>query len=99
MHNDPDKMTRWRDSPQKKEQEKVMSRDLINTDSRKISEPEYKTITIRILAGIHKSIEDSRESFTSEIKELKTSQAKIKATINRDAEPNGCNDKEDGQSR
>ena len=38
---------------------------------------------IRITAGIEKSIEDTRESLSSEIKELKSSQAKIKNAITK----------------
>ena len=73
-------MTRWRNSPQKKE-EKVPTRDLINKDTSQMTEPEFKTIIISILAGLEKSIEDTRESLTTQIKELKTSQAKIKNAI------------------
>ena len=40
-------------------------------------DPEFKTI-ISILAGLEKSIEDTRESLTTEIKDLKTRQAEIK---------------------
>ena len=36
---------------------------------------------IRILAGLEKSIEDTRESLSAEIKELKSGQAKINNTI------------------
>ena len=39
-----------------------------------MSEPEFKTITIRVLAGLKKSIEDTREFLTAEIKELKSRQ-------------------------
>jgi len=41
-------------------------------------DPEFKTTILRILAGLEKSIEDTRDSLTTEIKDLKTSQAKIK---------------------
>jgi len=74
-------MPRWRNSSQKKEQEKVTARDLIETDLNKMPEPEFKTTIIRILAGLDKSIEHTRESLTTEIKDLKTSQAKIKNAI------------------
>ena len=40
-------------------------------------EPEFKTTIIRIPAGFEKSSEDTRESLTAEIKELKSIQAKI----------------------
>ena len=43
-------------------------------------EPEFKAI-IRILAELEKSIEDTRESPTAEIKQLKTCQTKIKNAI------------------
>lgn len=46
-----------------------------------MSEPEFKTIIIQIPAGLEISREDPRKSFAAEIKELKTSQAKIKNTI------------------
>ena len=55
-------------------------RDLINTDMNKMSELEFKTI-IRILTGLEKSIENTREYFTTEIKELKSSQFEIKNAI------------------
>ena len=47
-----------------------MDRNLTNTDISKISELEFKTMIIRILAGVEKkkSIEDTRESLSAEIK-------------------------------
>jgi len=50
-----------------------MARDLINTNISKMSELEYKKTILRILAGLEKSIEDTRESLITEIKELKSS--------------------------
>ena len=38
---------------------------------------------IRMLPGLEKSIDDTRESFTVEIKELQSSQAKMKNAIMR----------------
>ena len=46
--------------------------DLINTDTRKISQPEFKTVIIRIIAGLEKSTGNTRKSLKAEIKELKT---------------------------
>ena len=58
------KMTRERNSHQKKEQEIDLSvSDLINTDIRKMFVLEYKTKIIRILAGLEIYIEDTTESF------------------------------------
>ena len=74
-------MTRWSNSPRKKEQEvEVTARVLVHTDISKMSELQFKII-IRILAGLENSIEDIRESFPAEIKELKSSQAEIKNAI------------------
>ena len=39
--------------------------------------PDFKTKIVRILAGLEKSIEDTRESLIIETKDLKTSQAEI----------------------
>ena len=57
-----------------KEREEMTARDLINTDINKMSEPEFR-ITIKIiLAGVQNIL----ESFSAEIKEVKTSQVKLK---------------------
>jgi len=71
-------MIRWRNSAQKKEQEVVLTaRGLINTDISNMSELEFKTTIIKILAWLEKCIEDTRESLSVAIKELKSSQAEI----------------------
>ena len=41
-------------TPKKKEQEEITARDLINTDISKIFELEFRTMIIRILAGVEK---------------------------------------------
>ena len=56
-------MPKQRNSSQKKGQEKV--KDLIETDISNMPDPEFKTIIIRILAGLEKSIEDNRASLTT----------------------------------
>ena len=63
-------MTKRRNSPQKKEHEKTIARDLTNTDTSKMSEPEFRITIIRGLAGV----ENSLESLYAEIKEVKASQ-------------------------
>ena len=60
---------------QKEKLEDVMGRDLIETDISNMSEPEYKATIMSILAGLEKSIEETRENLTTDIKELKTSKA------------------------
>ena len=54
-----------------------MARDLINTDKSKMSELKFKTV-IRLLTRLEKGKEDTIHSFIIDIKELKSSQAKIK---------------------
>ena len=60
-----------------KEQEEMTARDFINIQVSKMSELEFNTIIIKILAGLKKSIEDPRASLMAEMKELKSSQIKI----------------------
>ena len=74
-------MTKWKNSSQKKEQEEMTDRDLINEDVSKMSKLEFKTTMIKILAGLEKSIKDTREPLTEEIKELKSNQTKTKNAI------------------
>jgi len=65
-------MPKWRNSSQKKEQEKVIARDLIKTNISNMSDEDFKATIIRILAGLEKSMEDIRETLTTEIKQIKT---------------------------
>ena len=55
----------------------MTARDLTNTDTSKMSEPEFKIMKIRILAGVKNRL----ESLSSEIKEVKVSQDEIKNDI------------------
>ena len=70
-------MTKRKNSPQKKEHEETTARDLTNTDTSKMSEPEFRITTIRIPA----TVENRLESLSSEIKEVKNSQNEIKNVI------------------
>ena len=61
-------MTRWKNTPQKKEQEAVlMARDLINMVISKMSDPEFRMMIIKVLAGLEKKHGDTRESLSGEI--------------------------------
>ena len=66
-------MTKRRNSPRKKDHEETTARDLTNTETSKMSEPEFRIIMIRILASVKKRL----ESFSAEIKEVKNSQNEI----------------------
>lgn len=59
----------------------MTDRDLINTDIHKMSELEFKTTITRILTGVEKKPRRHQRIPFSEIKELKSSQAKIKNAI------------------
>ena len=72
------KMTKWKNSLQKKLQEVVTANELIKNDLNNVTENEFKTIVIKLFTGLEKSIEDSRESITSEIKGLRNSQEELK---------------------
>lgn len=48
-----------------------------------MSELEFKTTIIRLLAGVANSTEDTRGTLSAEIKELKANQAKMKNPIPR----------------
>ena len=52
----------------------MTARDLTNTDTSKMSEPEFIIMIVRILAGVKNRL----ESLSVEIKEVKSSQDEIK---------------------
>ena len=68
------KMMKQKNSPQKKLQEVVTTNELIKNDLSNVTENEFKIIVTKIIAGLEKSIEDSRESITTEIKGLRNGQ-------------------------
>ena len=70
-------MTNQSYSPQKKEQEETTARDLIKTDTSKMSEPEFTIKIIRLLAGVKNRL----ESLSMEIKEEKLVRIKFKNAI------------------
>lgn len=73
---------RWRNSLQRNEQEVVFTaKDLVNMDTSKISELELKIMIIKIVAGLETSIDSTRDSLTTDIKELISTQAHIRNVI------------------
>ena len=62
-------MTKWKNSPQKKLQEVVTANELIKNDLSNITEHEFKIIVRKLIAGLEKRIEDSRESIATEIRD------------------------------
>ena len=60
----------------------MTAKELIKTDINNITEQEFRKIVIRLMAGLEKSIEDSRESIAAETKELKNSHDELKNVVN-----------------
>ena len=78
-------MTRWKNSPQKKQEAVPKARDLINTDIGNMSDLEFRMMILKVLAGLKKGMKDIRETLSGEIKalsgeikELKSNQVEIK---------------------
>ena len=67
-------MMKQMNSPQKKKHEETTARHLTNTETSKISEPQFRITIIRILAGV----KNRSESLSAEIKEVRNSQNEIK---------------------
>lgn len=68
-------MTRWMNSPQKKDQE-ITARHFLKTDISNVYEQECKPTVLRIVAGLEKNIDDTREALAADIKDLKSSRPK-----------------------
>ena len=75
-------MMKQKNSPQKKLQKEVTAKELIKTDISNITEQEFRLIVIKLITGLAKSIEDSRETIGAEIKEPKHSHDEFKNSIN-----------------
>ena len=72
-------MTRKKNSQQKKEPDVIFSAtDWMDMDLSKMSETEFRIAIIQLLAGLEKSIKDSRESLSVE---MRSNQDKIKNTL------------------
>ena len=76
-------MTKQKNSPQKKLQEITTANNLIKKYLNNITESEFRTIVIKLIAGLENRIEDSRESIAIEIKGLRNSQEELKNAINK----------------
>ena len=76
-------MTKQKNSLQKKLQEVATANELIKNDLSNIMEHEFRIIVIKLIAGLEKRIEDSRESITTEIKGLRNSHEELKHAINK----------------
>ena len=69
---------KWKNSPQKKLQEVATANKLIKTDLSNTTKQEFRIIAMKLITGLEKSIEDSRESIPTEIRGLRNSQEELK---------------------
>ena len=67
-------MTKQNNSPQKKLQEVATANKMIRNHLSNTKEQEFRIIVIKLIAGLEKSIEDTKESVATEIKGLRNSQ-------------------------
>ena len=78
-HSTLEKMTRRKNSPQKKELEALLSGiELLNVDLNMMSKIQFRSKIIKLLVPLEKSIKDFRDSVPAE---LRSNQAKIKNTL------------------
>ncbi|KAF0877000.1 LORF1 protein, partial [Crocuta crocuta] len=75
-------MTKRKNSPPKKLQEEMTARELLKTDISNITEQEFRTIIIKVIAGLEKSMEDIRETMATNNMELKNNYDVLKNAIN-----------------
>ncbi|KAF0879580.1 LORF1 protein, partial [Crocuta crocuta] len=75
-------MTKRKNSPPKKFQEEMTARELPKTDIGNITEQEFRTIVIKLIAGLENGMEDIRETNATKTRELKNSCDELKNAIN-----------------
>ena len=68
IHNNLDKMRRQRNLSQMKEQDKAMAGDLSKTTINNMPDREFKAMTIRILTGLEKRVQDISGTINIEIR-------------------------------
>ena len=71
-------MMKRKNSPPKKFQEVATANELIKTDLSNITEKKFRIIVIKLIAGLEKSIEDSREPIATEIRGLRNLHEELK---------------------
>ncbi|KAF0887368.1 LORF1 protein, partial [Crocuta crocuta] len=75
-------MKKWKTSPLKKFQEEMTAKELLKTDISNITEQEFRTTVIKLIAGLEKGMEDIRETIATKTMELKNSCDELKNAIN-----------------
>ncbi|KAF0879971.1 LORF1 protein, partial [Crocuta crocuta] len=75
-------MTKQKNIPPKKFQEKLTAKELLKTDISNITEQEFRTVVIKLNAGLENSMEDIRETIATNTMELKNSYDEFTTAIN-----------------
>ncbi|KAF0871143.1 LORF1 protein, partial [Crocuta crocuta] len=75
-------MTKGKSSPPKKFQEELKANELLKTDINSITEQDFRTIIVKLIAGLAKSIEDIKETMATNNMENKNRHDESKNAIN-----------------
>ncbi|KAF0881040.1 LORF1 protein, partial [Crocuta crocuta] len=75
-------MIKWKNSLLRKFQKEMTAKERLKTDISNITEQEFRTIVIKLIAGLEKGMEDIREATATKTMELKNSCDKFKNAIN-----------------
>ncbi|KAF0877630.1 LITD1 protein, partial [Crocuta crocuta] len=75
-------MMKQKNSPPKKFQEELTAKEQLKTDICKITEQEFRTIVIKLIAGLEKGMEDIRKTIATKTMELKNSCDELQNAIN-----------------
>ncbi|KAF0876728.1 LORF1 protein, partial [Crocuta crocuta] len=75
-------MMKQKSSPPKKFQEELTAKELRKTDISSITEQDFRTIIIKLINGLDKSMEDIKETMATNTMELKNGYDELKNAIN-----------------
>ncbi|KAF0877299.1 LORF1 protein, partial [Crocuta crocuta] len=75
-------MTKQKNFLLKKFQEEMTAKELLKADISHITEQEFRTIVIKLIAGLEKSMEDIKETIATKTMKLKNSCDELKNAIN-----------------
>ncbi|KAF0887393.1 LORF1 protein, partial [Crocuta crocuta] len=75
-------MTKRKSSPPNKLQEELTTNELLKTDISRITEQDCRTIIVKLIAGLAKSIEDLKETMATTNMENKNRHDELKTAIN-----------------
>ncbi|KAF0884054.1 LORF1 protein, partial [Crocuta crocuta] len=74
-------MMKWKNSPTKKFPEELTAKELLKTYISNITEQEFRTIAIKLIARLEKGMKDIKETIATKTMELKNSYDELKSAI------------------